>query len=217
MPNFLWRVISRTESKFGVVLFLIAGIGVFTPLRATVDFFKVEAIIVFLVLALSSYGVYRKERIMRSERESQIRLIARPSSLFVDNRFHAPDEIHVHALINIEIYAEIDVDTDGIALNFIETGPRMKLFWKWNIGHEMIRLKGLPPKGQDTKVYRKSIRLADKQPFKDSIEFDWQWKADSQQHETYLLELVLITGRPDGTWRAIVDPRLYERGSKEPV
>ena len=177
----------------------------------------VEAVVLVIVALESGYGLFRQERDMRSQRESKIRIIARPSSSYLNTRNPAPDEIDIHTVIQLEVWTEVDIDTSALILNLVGVRPRLNLFGKWGIGRVEERLKGLRPKGQDIAVYRKSIRVADGQPFEDFIEFDWRGELNWRLYEDSFMELVLVTERPKGRWRAVVDSRFYERGSTEPA
>jgi hypothetical protein len=218
LPEYLARCAQRldlfTGILAGVVFFVIAwvsGLGGRVTVPITVG------IILFAALE-AGYSVYREERAMRAEREAKVRLIASPSSI----KWDLPDrhrativklDVHVHW----EIWTDIDINTAQICLNII--GFRGTKRWRWCgiFWQREKRLIGLPPKGQDTFYYRKSFRSTDLQPIEDDAEFEYEGPIDVHWGGRFALELVLVTGSPSGTYRAYLDPRLWERGSREPL
>lgn len=124
------------------------------------------------------------------------------------------DEISIETTIYFDVWTDIDVDTANLVLNVVCV--RRRHWWQvWNLLlPKYKRMLGIRPEGQDTAMYRKQIRRTDKQPFEDHATFKWRGKRGMVDWgDAFLLELALETGSPKDIWRAILDPRFYERGS----
>lgn len=108
-PKYIWRVIRHTATFLGIAALILVGLGMaLTPLSRYLDIVKVEGVIAILFFAIASYGVFREEHVMRSQRESRLQLIARPSSYSMNMRNPPPDGIDIHAIIKIEVWVEVD-------------------------------------------------------------------------------------------------------------
>lgn len=215
LPEYLRRVLWRVDALLGVVVgVVLVVVDLALSLEGSVVLKTGLAVLGFVFLE-AGYGVFREERATRAEREKQVRLVARPDSLAINMRRPAPDEVDIQAHISFEVWTDKDIHTSGLVLNLLEVQQRP--WWKvWQIGQTRTkRLLGLRPVDQDTALYRKTIRAVQPQPYEGSVEFDWRgklvWRGEP------ILELVLITGQPEGELRAVVDPRLGERGSTAPV
>jgi len=150
------------------------------------------------------------------EYEAKVRLIAKPGMVAWNWPDPGRGKVRLEANIQWEIWTDIDIKTAKICLNMIGLSP--KRWWqKWGFHPTEKKLRGLPPKGQDTFEYRKSFRAIDPQPIQDSAEFEYEGPFDADKAGGLGLELVLETGSPLGKYRADVDPRLWERGSRRPL
>jgi hypothetical protein len=210
LPEYLGRCLQRLSLIIGilggVIFFLVAaplGLGASVTVSVTM------AIIILGALE-AGYFVYREERVMRTKRDSAIRLTASPASFRWDGS--DPEKVKLRAHVRWEIWTDIDFKTADVGLNIV--GIRHKK-WRQVFRPTEKALVGLPPKGQDTSQYRKSFRVIDPQPIEGDAEFEYEgplhWDDDSY------LELVLRTGSPAGRYSARVDPRLWGRGSREPL
>ena len=144
------------------------------------------------------------------EYEAKVRLIAKPASYRWNHPDPGPGKVKLEICVEWEVWTDIDINTAELCLNMIRI--RHKKWWQiWKSLRS--RERGLQPKGQDAFQYRKSIRATDSQPIQDSTEFEYEGPWDNDLD----LELVLVTGSPFGKYRADVDPRLWERGSRKPL
>jgi hypothetical protein len=173
--------------------------------------------IVGVAFTWASYAVYHEERSMRSKLEQGIRVTARLSGYRGNMPDPGPGRESLWVRVHWEIWVDRDITTEKLALNFIYRYERhWWQFWKKSL-KPMI---GIPPKGQDTTSYRKSIRAIDPQPFKDTAEFEYDADAPVGESPHWLLELVLVTGMPVGIYRVLVNfpfDELAARGAKPPL
>ena len=173
----------------------------------------------FLLISFAVFVIIVMWRLMSlrsrlDDYEAKVRLIAKPSFISWKHLDSDPAKVRLETRIEWEIWTDIDINTAKIGLNMI--GFRRMKWWQiWRLfqsREEKVRV--LPPKGQDNCQYRKKFRATDSQPIEDSAEFEeyegpWDGALD--------LELVLETGSPIGKYAADVDPRIWERGSREPL
>ncbi len=215
LPEYLSRCFQRLDLiigvSLGVIFFLVAllvGLGSSVTVPVTMT-------IVIVAALEAGYFVYREERIVRAEREAKVRLNASPGSLAWNVPEPGAGKTRCKATICWEIWTDIDIKTARLCLNIL--GIRHKKWWQVFRPRE-VPLIGLPPKGQDTFQYRKTFRAIDPQPIIGDTEFEYEGPLDWPDKEgEWALELVLETGSPAGTYRAIVDSRLWERGTREPL
>jgi len=148
------------------------------------------------------------------EHEAKVRLSASPGMIAWNRPDPGRGKVRLETRVQWEIWTDIDINTAKIGLNMISIRKKWWQIWKLFLPRKK-RLIGLPPKGQDTFQYRKSFRAIDPQPIQDSAEFEYEgpWDEDGDLG----LELVLETGSPFGKYRADVDLRLWERGSRKPL
>ena len=151
----------------------------------------------------------------------EITFNAVPSSLTVnyprrDEPPLADNEFSIYAVINFEIWTDIDINTSSLVLNIV--GFRNVSWWEFWKFKRRKRLIGIRTEGQDSAIYRKKIRCSDEQPFRDKATFKWRGKKDIVSWgDTYLLELALKAGIPNAIWRVYIDPKLYDRGLITPL
>lgn len=212
LPEYAWRCAQRQSLLVGIILgstflffALLFGLGVSVTVPVTM------AIIILTALE-AGYFVYREERITRAERDAEIRLTASPASFSWNRPDPGPGKVKLEAHVRWEIWTDIDFNSAEICLNIV--GIRRKKWWQI-FQRKRTPLIGLPPKGQDTRQYRKSFRKSDAQPIEDDAEFEYEgpldWDGDCD------LELALETGSPAGKYRTPVELRLWERGTRKPL
>ncbi len=173
---------------------------------------------VFILFAI--IAIYRLVKLQAQidESKERIRLIAHPGAYAINlpRKSEEPlghDEISINTTIHFEIWTDIDVNTAKLVLNIV--GVRHRDWWQpWKLFlPKKKRMLGLRIDGHDDPTYRKQIKCADAQPFEDNATFKWRGKRDILNFgDSFYFELALETGSPIGIWRAIADPRLYERG-----
>lgn len=129
--------------------------------------------------------------------------------------------------LDLEIWTSRDIHTDNIVLNIVSSRIAFLSvpWWKvWKAWPMMLRdlpvfktTVGIRPEGGR---YRKFIRYADAQPFKDTVTFKLQSKdvveALSWSH-SFMMELVLVTGAPDYKYRKRLEWKALEKETSEPV
>ena len=197
----------------GVIFFLIAvacGLG-----RAVIV--PVTIAIVILAVVEAGYVVYREERIMRAERERHVRVTARLGALSANIPDPGPGKVSVTAHVFWEIWVDRDVSTDALALNLIYVYD--KPWWQlWK--RSRVPKMGIPPKGERTTQYRRSIHTNDFQPFQDDAVFEYVSDRREEGDPHWLLELVLVTGVPADKHRipVFIDyDELRSRGANLPL
>jgi len=150
------------------------------------------------------------------EYEAKVRLIASPGSISWNHPDPGSGKVRLETHIYWEIWTVIDIHTAQIGLNIV--GIRYRKWWQIFRRREK-RLMSLWPKGWTLpSQYRRTLRANDSQPFEENAKFEYEGPLDwSDKEGLFGLELVLVTGSPAGTYRAYVDPRLWERGSSRPL
>jgi len=191
-----------------LVLFVVgnAGAAVAVPISVAVT---------LTLLFEATYGVYREERQMRAERESEVRVAVIPSSWAFNYPDPGPDKVSLRVHVILEVWVKEDVSTDKLALNliYVYDKPWWK-FWK----KTRFPKEGIRPNGQDGTQYRRKISADDRQPYRDDgLTFEYVGNRGDKGDPHWLLELVLITGMPVGEHRIPVfidEEELRSRGAK---
>lgn len=203
----------RPEEK--VLRFAIAGDGPLPPLEATLG--QTIAVILGVLYLLGRLVVNHASdiRAFRAEREKHDQVVtvkARPASLHMENG----SDFSLQAEILMDLWTEVDVSTERLALNII--GIKRKPWWKLRGHPEQKRLFAIPPEGQDTFQYRVRILPQEFMPRTELFKFSTlrPEPLPAGLIETRL-ELALELSIPAGIWRAPVDARLGERGSRSPL
>jgi len=155
--------------------------------------------------------------------KGRIRLNAAPGTLEINHPLKnepplKKDEFSIYTTVYFEIWTNIDIHTASLVLNIV--GNRLNLPWwkSWKAFPFLKRLIGIRMEGQDSAIYRKTIKHSDEQPFRDSAKFKWRGKRDIVEWgNAFLLELALELGEPSRILRVYLDPKLYERGGITPL
>ncbi|MCH7836010.1 MAG: hypothetical protein IH864_04000 [Chloroflexi bacterium] len=217
VSEYVSRVLKRLDTAAGIalgiglflVLFVAGGVGATLSVQISVG-------ITLVLLFEATYGVFREERQMRAERESSIKVTAKPSSWAINHPDPGPDKVSLSVHVIWEVWVKEDISTDKLALNliYVYDKPWWK-FWKKTRFPQM----GIPPKDQGTR-YRKRIGAKGTQPFGDGATFEYIGDREEEGDPHWLLELVLITGMPAGEHRIpvfIEDYEMRSRGTYPPL
>ena len=182
--------------------------------RPAKDLLYLAAFLLFGIAALIRLVHLQAELDKHKER---VRLVARPASTAWNfEKGLKRDEISLDTAIQLHIWADCDLDTDSLVLNLV--GVRLRKWWEvWKmLLPTKKRLFAIHVVGQDSREFRRSIRAADLQPYKELVPFRWRGKPNWDG--AFLWELALVTGRPAGTWRTIVvDAMSRIRGNISPA
>lgn len=214
--DYAWRCFPRIDFVCGgvlaIVYFFVADHIGLTNYKTSV----VAFIIAFSILE-ASYGVYRQERIMRAERERNVRVTAKLDSLSQNIPDPGPDKASLSVHVLWEVWVTQDVSTDKLALNLIYVyEKRWWQFWKKTRFPQV----GIPPKGQGTTQYRKTYNRNQYQPNHDEATFEYVGDRRKGAEPHWILELVLKTGLPVGEHRipVFIDwAEIRSRGTNPPL
>ena len=208
-----------------VLAAILSGLNVAVPLLLDAQDvseqwpWQYHALVGFVAyIMVTAWAIWDRQMQINKSRE-RIRLAARPGSLAINTEKPlGRDEISIYTAINFEIWADTDIHTAKLVLNVV--GVRQKRWWlPWTLFLPATRRRlGISPEGLYEGIYRKQINHTNAQPFQDHATFHWKGKWDVENWgSAFILELALEMGSPQGVWRAIVDPKLYERGASSPL
>lgn len=187
--EYVRRVLLRLEAGVGIalgiglflVLFAVGGVGATLSVQISVG-------ITLILLLEATYGVFREEREMRAERETLVRLAARPARYRLEVTIER--QLSLDAQVHWEIWADDSVWTDEIALvvSVIESQERLRFFHK-TIVKPLVQI----PPDVDPEVnvdswhkdhfrYRHLLTRESQQPLKGSARFYIQdfWTGDGE-------------------------------------
>jgi len=174
--------------------------------------------VVSLVVWESGYRAYREEREVRAERESNIRVEAKLSSIAVNVPDPGPDKVSLRAEVYWEMWVDRVVTLNEMGLNviYVYDKPRWK-FWK----NTRFPKTGIPRKGQDTTQFRLTIDEMMGRPYHDIATFEYVADKEASAEPHWLLEFVIKTGMPIGNYRVAIAPPTREelllRGTHPPL
>lgn len=210
-----WLVFRRVDFACGGVL---AIIYFFAAEHIGLGNYKGYVTVGIVVVAVieASYAVYRKERVMRSEREQHTRVTARISSIAAN----VPDPGPTMSSLRVDVYWEMWTDRvvtlDQMALNFIYGYDRP---W-WNFwAKRLVPQKGLPRQGADSTEFRLTIQ-ENMSPYHDIATFEYSAPRNTAYNPHWLLEFVIKTGMPLGEYRIPIfldHDELRRRGTHPPL
>ena len=178
LGEYVSRVLLRLDTGAGIalgigfffVLFAAGGVGATLSAQISVG-------ITLVLLLEATYGVFRKERQMRAERETRVRLVAHPVRYALN--VTSERQLSLDAQVHWEIWADDSVWTDQIALivSVIESQERL-LFFRKTIVNPLVRI---PPDvdpevnvdswHRDHFTYRHLLTRESQQPLKGSARF----------------------------------------------
>lgn len=179
----------------------------------------VSAALILVLLFEATYGVYQRERKMRSERENAVRVTASPARYSL--QITEEQTLTLDAQVHWEIWADQHVWTDEISLVVsVESTVKRFKFLKRRLTKRLLRIP--PDVSIDTHFsswdkghykYRQMIS-ADVQPLKGSARFavkEFPVELDKREFGwtrqgflNYTFELMLKTGSPSGEYRSLV-------------
>lgn len=218
VSEYVSRVLKRLDTAAGIalgivlflVLFVAGGVGATLSLQISVG-------ITLVLLFEAAYGVFREERQMRAERERTVKVTAKVGSLSSNIPDPGRDKASLRVQVIWEVWVNQDISTDKLALNVIYVYDKpWWQFWK----RTRFPKRRMRREGEDTAQYRKTIRAADNQPFKDHAIFEYVGDREEEGDPHWLMELVLITGMPAGEHRipVFIDyAEIRSRGTYPPL
>ena len=174
----------------------------------------------FVAFAGYLWWIVRDKQMQINRSRERIRFFARPSRLSVNypdgtGKALSQDEANIGAIVQFEIWTDIDIHTARLVLNVIGIRRRR---WRRLFLSRSRRLFGINIEGNEYSVYRKQMKHTDTQPFQDYAAFKWRGKREAVEWgDDFQLELALEMGSPKGIWRATIDPKLHERGEAKAI
>jgi len=188
-PEYLFRTFHRIDLVCGgviaVLYFFFAG---YLPLDNHRGL--VTGAIIVAAFVEAGYGVYREERTTRSEREKKFWVEARIIGFSANEPDPGPTKTSIGVKVLCEIWTSIDVTSDALGLNIL-WGYRNHWWELWR--KDRVAKEGLPPVGEQTTRFRKSLRAADPQPIRWQLDFQYVADRFTADDPHWFLELVIKT------------------------